>query len=384
MPESNALEISELRYRRLFEAAYDGILLLNADTKKIMDANPFMSTLLDYTHDEFLGKELWEIGLLKDKKASQDAFAILEKEGFIRYENLPLESKNGQKKEVEFVSNVYQEGKTSVIQCNIREITERKKMERLLAEAAQKNEKIAKALQDALLLQPPPSLFPGFDVELFYEAASEEALIGGDFFDAFTMHDKYAFIVGDVAGKGLAAATHTAEIKYALRAMLYDNPNPGEVLEKLNNFYWSSQKEKRQQNETFIVISVLVLDPVTGRGWFSKAGSEPPLHIDTHGRQRSLGTGGMPLGVQADEKFEQMSVEIAPGDMIALFTDGITEAKRKNVLFGYSNLKKTLREHSSSKNVKHYGQCIIETIRTWAEGKFNDDVCLILVRRNKH
>ena len=384
MPESSPLKVLELRYRRLFETAHDGILLLNVDTKKITDANPFMSALLGYTHEEFLGKELWEIGLLRDKEASQNAFTVLEEKGFIRYENLPLENKNGQKKEVEFVSNRYQEGKIQVIQCNIRDITERRKNEKLLAVAAEKNEKIAKALQIALLLQPPPTLFPGFEVGMFYEAASDEALIGGDFFDAFTLHDKYAFIVGDVAGKGLGAATHTAEIKYALRAMLYNNPNPGEVLEKLNNFYCSRQEEKGEQNETFIVISVLVLDPVTGQGWFSKAGAEPPLHIEADGRQRSLGAGGMPLGVQANEKFEQMRVNIAPGGIIAMFTDGITEAKQKNALFGYANVKKTVREHASAKNVNRFGRQIVETVREWTGGKFNDDVCLLLVRRHKH
>ncbi len=124
------LQISEIRYRRLFETARDGILILDAETRKITDVNPFMSELLDYTREEFVGKELWEIGLLKDEEASAAAFRELQEKHYIRYEDLPLENKHGGKWEVEFVSNVYTEDKRQVIQCNIRDITERKRAEK--------------------------------------------------------------------------------------------------------------------------------------------------------------------------------------------------------------------------------------------------------------
>ena len=124
-----AIRISEIRYRRLFEAARDGILILDPATRKITDANPFMSELLGYPHKELLGKELWEIGLLKDEKASQAAFRELRKNHFIRYEDLPLQNKKGRRNEVEFVSNLYDEDGRKVIQCNIRDITERKHTE---------------------------------------------------------------------------------------------------------------------------------------------------------------------------------------------------------------------------------------------------------------
>jgi PAS domain S-box-containing protein len=127
-----AMRFSEIRYRRLFEAARDGILILDPVSRKITDANPFMSELLGYPHAELLGKELWEIGLLKDEKASREAFRELQKNLFIRYEDLPLQTKAGQRHEVEFVSNVYDEDGQKVIQCNIRDITERKRSERAL------------------------------------------------------------------------------------------------------------------------------------------------------------------------------------------------------------------------------------------------------------
>jgi len=133
------LKTSEVRYRRLFEAAHDGIIILNAETGRIADVNPFLCKLLDYPKTEFVGKELWEIGLFKDKDESQSAFRELQQKGRIRYEDIPLETRGGTRREVEFISNVYQENGHSVIQCNIRDITERKlaeaEREQLLARA---------------------------------------------------------------------------------------------------------------------------------------------------------------------------------------------------------------------------------------------------------
>jgi len=136
-----SLIASEIRFRRLFESAQDGILILEGKTGKIIEANPFIITLLEYSEKELFGKELWEIGLFEDQKKSQEAFAQLQGTGYVRYEDLPLNSKSGKLREVEFVSNAYESGGERVIQCNIRDITERKTAENKLSashEAAQR------------------------------------------------------------------------------------------------------------------------------------------------------------------------------------------------------------------------------------------------------
>jgi PAS domain S-box-containing protein len=124
-----ALQNSETRYRRLFETAQDAILILDADTGLVTDANPFLSDLLGYSHAELLGKKLWEIGPFKDKETCEAAFLELQSKGYVRYEDLPLETRDGRTVEVEFVSNVYAVDHKKVIQCNIRDITDRKKAE---------------------------------------------------------------------------------------------------------------------------------------------------------------------------------------------------------------------------------------------------------------
>jgi len=129
MPALDQLRASEVRYRRLFETAKDGIFLLDADTGRITDVNPFLEDMLGYSHSELIGKALWEIGPVKDIAASQGAMRRLQNKEYILYENLPLETKAGQQIHVEFVSNVYLVDGWRVIQCNVRDITARKHAE---------------------------------------------------------------------------------------------------------------------------------------------------------------------------------------------------------------------------------------------------------------
>ncbi len=128
----SALIVSEANYRRLFEAAKDGILILDAETGKIMSVNPFLVNLLGYSKDEILEKCIWDLGVFKDILANRDNFLVLQSKEYIRYDNLPLQTVDGRQVQVEFVSNVYLVGNHKVIQCNIRDITERKLLEAAL------------------------------------------------------------------------------------------------------------------------------------------------------------------------------------------------------------------------------------------------------------
>ncbi len=137
-----ALVASEIRYRRLFEAARDGILILDVATGRITDVNPFLTELLGFSHEEMVGQTVGELSPFKDIESNQAMLERLQKHGYVRYENLPLETRDGRHIAVEFVSNVYQAGEEKVIQCNIRDITERKHAEdeirRLNAELEQR------------------------------------------------------------------------------------------------------------------------------------------------------------------------------------------------------------------------------------------------------
>ncbi len=155
-PVKAILRESEIRYRRLFEAAQDGILILDEGRGRITDVNPFLAKLLGRTRGQLLGKKLWEIGLFQDVEKSRSAFRELKRNGYIRYEDLPLETKDGRYIDVEFVSNVYQADGIKVIQCNIRDITERKHAEvekAILATVEEEQRRIGQDLHDGLCQQ---------------------------------------------------------------------------------------------------------------------------------------------------------------------------------------------------------------------------------------
>jgi len=180
MQHSNATD-SELRYRRLFEAARDGILIVDPATRKIVDVNPFLEELLSYDRDEILGKELYQVGLLGDENASKKAFRELQMSGYIRYDDLPLKTKTGKIVAVEFVSNIYREGDHDVIQCNVRDVTERKRLEDALFQAgvqlterADKLEVLVKERTEALAASTAKLEKSNADLETFVQTVAHD------------------------------------------------------------------------------------------------------------------------------------------------------------------------------------------------------------------
>ena len=152
METGRELRDLELRYRRLFEAAQDGILILDARTGAIDDVNPYLIEMLGYSREEFVQKKLWEVGAFKDIEASKDAFERLQKEDYIRYHDLPLKAKDGRLVQVEFVSNVYKVGDKEVIQCNIRDTTQSLLARRALAASDEKLRALFAGMTDVVVV----------------------------------------------------------------------------------------------------------------------------------------------------------------------------------------------------------------------------------------
>jgi PAS domain S-box-containing protein len=142
----DALGASELRYRRLFESAKEGILILDADTGEVCDVNPFLAELLGYSAQEIIGTKLWELGPFRDVPHSKIAFQELQSKEYIRYEDLPLQTRDGRSIAVEFVSNVYLAGDKRVVQCNIRDITARKRGDELVQRLVRAVEQVKNAI----------------------------------------------------------------------------------------------------------------------------------------------------------------------------------------------------------------------------------------------
>jgi len=147
---AKALQASEIRYRRLFEFVQDGILILEAETGIVVDVNPFLVNLSGYSREAFLTKKVWELGFFKDAIANEDKFRELQAKDYLHYENLPLETCDGRHIEVEFFSNVYLVNQHRMIQCNIRDINERKRTEEALRKSEKKYRGLVEGLNDAV------------------------------------------------------------------------------------------------------------------------------------------------------------------------------------------------------------------------------------------
>ena len=169
------LSASEARYRRLFETARDGILILDAETGMVVDVNSFLIKMLGYSHEAFLGKKVWELGFFKDIVANQDNFAELQQKGYIRYGDMPLETSDGRRVEVEFVSSLYLVNHQKVIQCNIRDITGRKQAEEKIRRLAT----VVRDSSDAITIQDFDGRITAWNrgAELMYGYSEAEALL---------------------------------------------------------------------------------------------------------------------------------------------------------------------------------------------------------------
>jgi PAS domain S-box-containing protein len=153
LSQEEARRASEIRYRRLFESAKDGILILDAETGMVVDMNPFLIELLGFSREAVLGKKIWELGFFKDIVANRDNFAELQQKEYIRCEDKPLEAADGRRVQVEFVSNVYLADHRKVIQCNIRDITERKRAEEALHASERNYRLLVESLPQRIFLK---------------------------------------------------------------------------------------------------------------------------------------------------------------------------------------------------------------------------------------
>jgi serine phosphatase RsbU (regulator of sigma subunit) len=243
--------------------------------------------------------------------------------------------------------------------------------------------RIAETLQRAMLLRPTEGQFPGLSVEPIYEAAWSEAEVGGDFYDAFTLPgNKVALVVGDVAGKGLAAAARSAEVKYALRVYLRESPSPSEAVTRLNNFLCDVQGMDGRIGDAFVALAAAVIDPTTGEAQIVQAGLEPPLVQRADGTTETVEQGAMPLGILSGAEYRDDPLTLFPGDLLLLLTDGITEARAGREFFGFDGVEGVLRTFKTAETpLQVIGQSVVDEARAFGGGTSRDDACLLLARR---
>ena len=383
----NALTASEARlsqFKATLDATLDCVMIFDEVSHVLIYANRGALQLLDYTLDELLQMKPMEIcsGLpdadfdeTLNEIQTGDRHALTFETSHIRKDGTPVPV------EV-LVQYIAPGGGYSGRYIWIaRNITERKRAEAELAAAYERERRIAEVLQRSFLMSPPESAFPGLSLATLYEAAWDEANLGGDFFDAFQIGpDLVALVVGDVTGKGLQAAARTAEVKYSLRAYLRDGADAGEALRRLNRSLVTQWDDDGPH--AFVCLSLVVWNATTCGITCASAGCEAPTILHKDGSWDMVDARGLPLGIDIASNYDVSHMELTNGESIVMVTDGIIEARSEAGMFGDLELSRTLESAAATVNlgVKRVAQSILDGAKEFAGGRLQDDACILVAR----
>ena len=250
-------------------------------------------------------------------------------------------------------------------------ITPLVKAREALRQAYERERYVSQTLQQAFLPNVPDTI--GYlRIVSLYKAASKEAAVGGDFYDVFEPNkNMVALVVGDVSGKGVDAAVHTALAKYSIRAYAHQDPSPCSVVGNLNNAVF-----RQAGKEAFITLFYGVIDQNAQTLTFTVAGHEPPLLINENVTE--LTDGNTALGIIADIEYPECTVPFSSGSLL-LYTDGVVEARGDRGFFGRKRLKE-FAFANRRKKASDFVSALVKRLEMWTNGNLTDDIALLLVQ----
>ncbi len=372
------------RYRLLVEEVKDYAILLMNPEGHIVSWNSGAGRILGYAEAEALGQHSALIFTPEDRQRGvpEGELRTARSEGRAEDERWHMR-KDGSRFWGSGVMTALKDkdGNLRWYAKVMRDLTQRKEEEERLQREYRQEREIAATFQRALLPEIAEDAFPGLSVATLYEAAWAEAQVGGDFFDAFALDGgRVALVVGDVSGKGLAAAAHTAEVKYALRTYLREMPDPGRALSRLSAFIYDNHRLNGDADNVFVTLAVVITRPDTGETTAAVAGAEPPLILRANGATEVLAASGSLLGLERDVAYFAEVCALSAGDTVLLATDGITEARRGREFLDYEGMAR-LAQGAADASPHEIGRAVLEGARAFAGGSLADDACLLLARR---
>jgi serine phosphatase RsbU (regulator of sigma subunit) len=325
---------------------------------------------------------------------------LLKKHDFLAELELTLQPRTGDPFFASISGSVERDvtGQISHVRWLIRDITERKRwQERILSayaeleqrvdertcelqEAFVRERKIAKVLQERLLDPVCEDAIDGIRLGTCYQPAGDDLLVGGDFYDVYQRSDgTVALAVGDVSGKGLEAASHTAAIKYTLRGLMLGAARADEAIAILNAHLCAS-RNYQEGDPFFVTLCLVVLDPATGMGSVTAAGSERPAILRASGEIEALDISGLPLGVVNESPYVENRIRLCPGDRLIMLTDGVTEARKGHDLLGTDRFL-TIAAQTRGFPVSAAAEHIVLSACDFAGGALHDDACVLMVEK---
>jgi len=237
----------------------------------------------------------------------------------------------------------------------------------------ERESRIANVLQKSILTS--PSLKTDrFEIAQVYQPASDEALVGGDFYDIFELKDnKIGLVIGDVSGKGLTAAVHTAMVRYTLRAYAEEGHSPGTIMQLLNRLVG-----KYMEGDAFVTMFFGLLDTETGSLVYASAGHEPPIYM-CNSTGLTLPATGPALGAGIELDYEEGALKLEKGCTLLLYTDGISEARKGDEFLGVEGIADRLLTCKEAA-IGDVARCIHSAAIEFAGGDLRDDAAILSVR----
>ncbi len=370
------LEQSEATKAAILNAALDCIITMD-EHGRVVDFNPAAERTFGYQHDKAVGRNLADLiippGLRDSHRAGLDHFRRTG-EGNILGKRIEVTAQraDGTEFPVELEVAAVEAGGAQLFSGHVRDITHRIKTERDLRAAVERYGEIARILQASLL---PPQLpaIAGIDIASAYQPGHEGLDVGGDFYDMFEVGDRrWGVVLGDVMGKGAEAAATTALARHTVRAAAMAADHPGTVLALLNEALYRSDEDR------FCTAAFGFLDTAEGVRLSLASGGHPPALLRSGSGVVELAASGTILGPFHGWKGTDIAVDLGAGDLVLLYSDGVTEARRGNEEFGMERLQATLRA-SGGAGAADTILAITEAIAGFASHR-SDDLAMLAVK----
>jgi PAS domain S-box-containing protein len=369
------LDLVPVARAAVMEQLTDGVLVLDV-YGRVVDANPAAAALLGVGRGDLVGRAVrdvapelaYEVDRHRAGGTGTDTEVVLERPGAARCD-VALS--------LSHVTDVG--GRQSAHVAVLRDITQRRQTEQRLRELLADQTRLSETLQQSLRPTSLPEL-PGLELAARSVPAGRGGQVSGDFYDVHPAADgRWAFVLGDVSGKGVHAAVVTSIARYTVRTLSAQGWAPHEVLDQLNQALLASEDVERFC--TVVYGQLTLPEPGADIGvqvTLALGGHPQPLLRGADGTVTAVGTPGTALGLVPEVDVHDSTVELAAGDVLLAFTDGVIEARRDGELFGEQRLADALAEHGGGAPDDVAGALLAALARFGVEG---DDVALLVLAR---
>jgi serine phosphatase RsbU (regulator of sigma subunit) len=380
---------SEARFRGLAESNLFGIFFMDRDSR-VTSANEKLLEMIGHTREELASGDIRWDSLVPVRQAQSGHCPSGEParpsagERAAPPTDLPVVAeyirKDGRQVPILIAVTPLDDSDGRAIGFALDLTEQTRETEELRSRYAREHE-IARTLQRSLVHAMPALCIHGLEVATRCQAAWTEADVGGDFCDAFALDGGLvAIMTGDITGKGLVAASRIAEMKYALRAFLREDPRPASALARLNEFLCAAHRLDSPPESHHLCLALAVAHPETGEITFATGGAEPPLILHPDGQADEVFLGCLPLGIAGEARYTSVSRVLQAGDLVLIVTDGITEARRGNEFLGYDGMVELFRAARPLGSLDSIAQAVMDGAAAFAGGHPHDDSCLLLAR----